>query len=301
LHVTNAPVEIFRGATFIEGTRWHEGRWFFSDMYADAVCSVAEDGTDRRVEMQVPQPSGIGWLPDGTLLAVAMVERKVYSQAPGGEPAVMADLSSYCPAWMNDMVTDEHGRVWVSQIGFDVMGGEAPQDAPVIRIDPDGSVSIAAEDLMCPNGMLISPDGKTFVVAEWTGARYSAFTLTEDGELTDRRILCQLAPTPTSEDAAEFMAELKGSPDGCAMDAEGHVWGADLVGGRMVRVSPAGEIVEEIPAPEGLSYVTCAIGGSDGHTMVIAAAPGFDEETRRVSDDAVLLATTVPAARGGRP
>jgi len=265
------------------------------------VCSVAEDGSDRRIEFETPQPSGIGWLPDGSLLAVAMVEQRVYRRLPSGEREEYVDLSEHCRAWVNDMLVGPEGHVWISQLGFDVMAGEAPTPVAMLRIDPDRSIHVAAPDLLCPNGMLITPDGSTFVVAEWTGGRFHAFDLQPDWTLTNPRIFAQLGAAPESAPFAEFAKELTATPDGCAMDADGHVWGADLVGGRMVHLDSDGGLIDEIPVPDGLSFVTCALGGADGRTLVMAAAPGFDEASRRNADDAVLFATRVEVGRGGLP
>lgn len=292
---------IYTGATFIEGTRWHEGRWFYSDMYADAVCSIAENGSERRVEFKVSQPSGIGWLPDGTLLVVGVADKRIYRRQTDGEREVYVDLAEQPVAWLSDMVVGDDGHVWVSQIGFDVAAGAPPTPAEVLRIDPDRSVHVAAADLLCPNGMLITPDRRTFIVAESVGGRYRAFDLGPDQELSNPRVFSQLAPTPKTGSWEELAATMVATPDGCAIDSAGEIWGADLVGGKLVHLASDGAIIDTIPAPDGLTFVACALGGSDGRTLLLSAAPDFDETKRRGADDAVLFTTRVEVGRGGLP
>jgi sugar lactone lactonase YvrE len=181
------------------------------------------------------------------------------------------------------------------------MGGGDPAPATLIRVDPDGSASIAAEDLLFPNGSVITPDGRTLIVGETAGARYTAFTINDDGSLSDRRVWAQLAPTPEVTTLAETLGKLQFGPDGCGLDAENHIWCADEVNARCVRIAPGGEIVEEIKAPAGLDFFACMLGGEDGRTLLMCAAPDFAEETRRSAREAALLTTTVDIPHSGLP
>jgi sugar lactone lactonase YvrE len=171
----------------------------------------------------------------------------------------------------------------------------------LIRVDPDGAACVAAEDLLFPNGSVITPDGRTLIVGETAGARYSAFTIEEDGALTDRRVWAQVAPTPEFTTLQETLSELQFGPDGCALDAEGHIWAADEVGARCVRLAPGGEIVDEIAAPEGLDVFACMLGGDEGRTLLMSAAPDFAEESRTANHEAVLLTATVDIPHAGLP
>ena len=227
------------------------------------------------------QPSGLGWMPDGSLLVVSMRDHRILRWSGDGGVSVHADVSEFCGGHLNDMVVDGTGRAYVGNFGFDLMGGADPAPAAVILVGPDGAARIAAEDLLFPNGSVITPDGRTLIVGETAGARYSAFTIEDDGSLTDRRIWAQLAPTPEFTTLAETLAQLQFGPDGCGLDTEGHIWAADEVGARCVRLAPGGDIVDEIAAPEGLNFFACMLGGDDGRTLLICAAPDFAEATAR--------------------
>jgi sugar lactone lactonase YvrE len=286
---------------FFESPRWHDGRWWVSDFYRHLVLTVTEDGEPGEVLDVENQPSGIGWMPDGSMLVVSMRDHKIlrWSQADG--VSEHADVSEFCAGLLNDMVVDQNGRAYVGNFGFDLMGGGDPKPTNLIRVDPDGKAQIAAEDMLFPNGSVITPDGQTLIVGETAGARYTAFTIQEDGSLTDRRIWAQLAPTPEFTTLAETLGGLQFGPDGCGLDADGHIWSADEVGARCARVAPGGEIVDEVKAPEGLDIFACMLGGSDGRTLLMCAAPDFHEDTRKAAHEAVLLTTTVDVPRAGLP
>jgi sugar lactone lactonase YvrE len=277
---------LLEGGAFFEGPRWHEGRWWVSDFYRRTVSTVDEDGRED-VVLEVPgQPSGTGWMPDGSLLVVSRKDMRILRRSPGGEVTEHADLSGLSSFHLNDMVVDAQGRAYVGNFGFDLMARAEPAPAELIRIDPDGRAEVAADGLMFPNGTVITPDGATLIVGETFGERYTAFTIREDGSLSDRRV----------------WAELEGyAPDGCALDAEGHIWSADGVGGRAGRIAPGGEIVQEVHAPDGLGVFACMLGGEDGRTLLLCAAPDFYEQRRQDRREAVLLTTTVDVPHAGLP
>ena len=165
--VTDHPVH--RGGTYFEGPRWHEGNWWVSDFYRHTVSRVPPDGGEDVVLEVENQPSGLGWLPDGSLLVVSMKDQRLLRVAADGSVSTHADLSDVCGGHLNDMVVDASGRAFVGDFGFDLMGGGAPASASVKRVDPDGTVTVVAEDLRFPNGSVITPDGGTLIVGE-TGA-----------------------------------------------------------------------------------------------------------------------------------
>ena len=296
-----ALTPLLEGGAFFEGPRWHEDRWWVSDFYRQAVYMVTPEGTEELVLEVEHQPSGMGWHPDGSLLLVSMKDRRILKREMGGRVDVHADLSQFTDSHLNDMVVDERGRAWVGCFGFDLMAFADPKLAPLMRVDPDGTASIAAEEMMFPNGSVITPDGKTLIVGETAGCRYTAFTIEDDGSLTDRRVWAQLAPTPELGSFEEMLPKITVGPDGCTLDADGHIWAADEAGGRCIRIAPGGEIVEEIHTPEGLGCFACALGGEDGHTLLICSAPDFFEANRRGARDAVLLTATVDSPHAGRP
>ena len=140
------------------------------------------------------QPSGLGWLPDGSLLVVSMKDQRLLRVAADGAVSTHADLSDVCGGHLNDMVVDASGRAFVGDFGFDLMGGGAPSSASVKRVDPDGTVTVVAEDLRFPNGSVITPDGGTLIVGETWGNRFTAFDIAADGSLTNRRVWACVRP-----------------------------------------------------------------------------------------------------------
>src|ERR687893_1637758 len=251
---------VLEGGGFFEGPRWHEGTWWVSDFYRRTVSRVTPDGAETVVVEVEGQPSGLGWLPDGSLVVVSMKDHRVLRYADG-TLSTHADLTEHCGGHLNDLVVTDAGQVFVGDFGFDLMGGGDARTASLNRIDLDGTVSVAADGLQFPNGMVIPPDGGTLVVGETLGNRYTAFDLGADGALSNRRVWGAVRAGGTRRATREGVGQLVVAPDGCALDAEGHVWAADAVGGRVVRVAEGGAIVDEVAAPEGLgSSPACSAG-----------------------------------------
>jgi len=291
---------LFEGGTYFECPRWHDGRWWASDFYRYAVFTYDGDGREEKVVEVEGQPSGLGWLPGGDLLVVSMKDRRVLRRASDGTVSEHADVSALTAGHLNDMIVDRSGRAYAGNFGFDLMGGGMPDVATLVRIDPDGSARVAAEDLWFPNGMVITDDG-TLIVAETFAARFTAFRIADDGSLADRRIWAQVEPSPEPGDTEAMLGAVTFGPDGCALDAEGHVWAANALGGVLCRVAPGGRIVDEIAAPDGLGVFACGLGGEDGRTLMACAAPDFHEEARKAAREAVLLTATVEVGRAGLP
>jgi sugar lactone lactonase YvrE len=290
---------LLEDGSFFEGPRWWDGRWWVSDFFRHRVITVDPDGREEHVLTVEGRPSGLGWMPDGSLLVVSMTDQRVLRRSPDGDVSVHADVSGLCAGYLNDMVVDGGGRAYAGEFGFDLAGHADPKPANLLRIDPDGTASIAAEDMLFPNGSVI--EGRTLIVGETAGARYTAFTIEADGSLSDRRVWAQVAPTPEFTTFAETLAKLRFGPDGCALDAEGHIWSADDVGARCVRLAEHGEIVDEIEMPDGLDVFACMLGGDDGRTLLMCAAPDFEEQARRANHEAVLLTTRVDVPHAGLP
>jgi sugar lactone lactonase YvrE len=292
---------LYEGGSFFEGPRWHEDRWWVSDFYRGLVMTVAADGATAEVMTVEQQPSGLGWMPDGSLLVVSMRDHRVLRRSPAGEIAQHADLSTHCGGHLNDMVVDGGGRAYVGEFGFDFMAFADPAPAKLMRVDPDGAVSVLADDLLFPNGSVITPDGNTLIVGETAGSRYTAFTLAADGSVSQRRTWAQVAPAPELGPLEQVLPQLRFAPDGSTLDAAGCIWSADAVGARCARVAPDGRIVDEIPAPDGLGVFACMLGGADGRTLLMCAAPDFIEGNRAHVREAVLLTTTVEVPHAGLP
>jgi sugar lactone lactonase YvrE len=290
---------LFEGGSYFEGPRWHAGRWWASDFYRYGVFAFDTDGREELM-LEVPgQPSGLGWLPDGSLLAVSMRDHTLLRRTPDGSVSVHADLTEHCGGHLNDLVVDELGRAYAGNFGFDLMNFADPAPTSLVRVDPDGSISVEADDLWFPNGTVI--DGDTLIVAETLAGRVTAFSIAADGSLHDRRVWGQIAPTVEPGPAAEMIPNLGFAPDGCCMDAEGHLWVADGLGGPTCRIAPGGEIVDEVGLPEGLGAFACMLGGEDGRELLLCAAPDFIEANRKDAREAVLFTTTVDVPHRGRP
>lgn len=239
---------------FPEAPRWHGGVLWFSDMHSQRVMTVDLDGHAETV-VEVPNdPSGLGWLPDGRLLVVSMRDRKLLRLDAGGLCEV-ADLSSIATHHCNDMVVDDQGRAYVGNFGADFTSGEPMVPAAIALVEPDGRVCVAAEDLMFPNGSVITPDGRTFIVGESFAGRLTAFDIAGDGTLHNRRLWAQLD---------------NALPDGCCLDAEGAIWVASPISSEVLRVREGGAVCERIPVSN--QAIACMLGGEDRRTLFILTA-----------------------------
>jgi len=240
---------------FPECPRWRDGRLWFSDMYDHRVWSATEDGTKGLV-VEVPnQPAGLGWLPDGTMLVVSMTDRRLM-RLEGQDLVEVADLTPFASFHCNDMVVDEMGRAYVGNFGFDFAAGAEPTGTTLVCVEPDGEAWVVVEQLLFPNGCVITPDGATLVVAESYGQRLSAYDINKDGSLANSRIWADLRPNV---------------PDGICIDAESGVWVADPVNRGVIRVTEGKGAVDWISTGERRPYA-CALGGSDGHTLFVCTA-----------------------------
>lgn len=263
---------IASGRMFLEGVRWRDGRFWASDVFADAIISVTPDGELQ--ELQVgEQPNGLGWTPDGDLLAISRSHSRLL-RIRDGRVSVHTDLAGRFRGPANDMVVDNFGRAYIGWIGFDYGIDDTLLPGVIVRVDPDSSVHVAASDVLLPNGMVITEDGQTLIVAETYGQRLTAFQILPNGDLTDRREWARLGAPPPSDKVSEVIAASTFRPDGLAGDAEGCIWVADPLGGRAVRVREGGEILEERRAADGDGVYTCVLGGEDGRSLALCAGPG---------------------------
>jgi len=252
-----------RGA-FFESPRWHGGRWWFSDFFRRIVVTVDPGGRVEEVAHVPGRPSGLGWLPDGTLLVVSMRDRRVLRRTAEGGLALHADLAELCDWHANDMVVAPDGSAYVGNFGFDLAGGAEPRPTALVLVRSDGTAMRAAEGLLFPNGCVLTEDG-TLVVGETYGARLTEFDVAQDGSLSGARAFASVPGM---------------APDGCTLDAEGHVWFADARSNRCVRVARGGEVLDEVAVPNGLRCFACMLGGDDGRTLAICAAPDYDESAQ---------------------
>lgn len=278
------------GGIFFEAPRWHDGCWWVSDFYTHLVSRISTEGAVEKVVEVPAQPSGLGWLPDGSLVISSMRDHTVLRFADG-RLTVLADLSDHCGGFLNDLVVDPAGHIFVGDFGFDLHAGEPPRPTSLKRVDPDGTVTVVAERLHFPNGSVVTPDGSTLIVGETFGNRYTAWDLAADGSLSGRREWARFGPD--IDVTGDVAAQIVVAPDGCALDAESHLWVADAFGGRAVRVAPGGAVVDEIAAPDAMGFFACALGGESGHTLLLCASPTDRQLATSGPYDATLFTTDV--------
>ncbi len=253
--MATTPRLVLDGLIFPEGPRWHDGALYFSDMHGRTVWRLSPEGSASKVGEFPDEVSGLGWLPDGTMLVVSMSRRLLLRLTSQG-PETAVDLSSFVANPINDMVVDRRGRAYIGGFGFNLFKGEPPRPTILFCVGPDGGVREVADDLHFPNGMVITPEGKTLIVGETLGARLTAFEILPDGGLTNRRVF----------------AAIDGIiPDGICLDVEGAVWVAWPGSNKIVRVREGGEIAETINLPERHAYA-CMLGGSDRRDLYICTA-----------------------------
>jgi sugar lactone lactonase YvrE len=264
------------GFCFGEGPRWFEGLLWFSDMLGEAVHTVNLRGDQTTLSLPGHQPSGLGFRPDGTLLISSAEQRRVL-RYDGYTVEPIADLSGLVPAALGDMVIDDAGRAYV--------GSQAREGGVIARVDPDGAVSVVAENLDFPNGMAITEDRVTMIVAESTARRLTAFTIGTDGSLFDRRI---------------FAEGLDGPPDGICLDAEGGVWAAMTLANSFERIVESGVVTERIDMDDRTA-IACALGGPERRTLFLVSSTDAYPERLVGTKQSRVDATTVDVAGAGLP
>lgn len=276
---------VISGLSFAEGIRWKDGALYFSDMHADRVIRIGEDGEPEVVVTLDASPSGLGWTEDGRLLVVAMEPRKVMRVEHDGRVVEHADLSTVATHHANDMITAVDGTAYVGNFGFSVFPFGEPRSTALARVSPKGEVFSAADDLFIPNGIAMTMDGRTLIVAESGGCCLTAFTIGVDGELTDRRIWAQLGEQ-------EY-------PDGICLDSDGAAWVALPHNNRFARVREGGEVIETIEVSG--HALACVLGGADRRTLFMAVAPEVEPAVCRAKPLASVLSARVDVAGAGSP
>ena len=280
------------GIYFGEGPRWRDGRLWFSDFFAHAVNSVSLAG-DLRMEIKIDdQPSGLGWMPDDSMLIVSMIKRQVLRRSLDGKIGVHADLSRIASFHCNDMVVDSKGYAYVGNFGFDIYAEVRARGVesvianhPTARlacVSPDGKAREAAADMHFPNGSVITPEGKTLIVGESLSGNFIAFDIGAGGSLSNRRVWASIWPRV---------------PDGIALNADGNIWVAHPFAPECLLIAAGGEVREVIDT--GMHCYACMLGGDDGRTLFMLTAPPFTEAS--VSPKGKLLIRTVDSPHAGLP
>jgi sugar lactone lactonase YvrE len=277
---------VMTGLTLGESPRWHDGRLWVCNWIGGQVLAVALDGHGELV-CTVPTtiPFSIDWDRDGRLLVVSGQDGKLLRLEDDRDLTTVADLSAISPHPWNELVVDARGNAYVNTVGFDMMGGAAPAPGAIALVTPDGAARQVVRGGMFPNGMAVTDDGGTLIVAESYGRRLTAFDIADDGGLVNGRIWADLGD---------------GVPDGICLDASGAVWYADVPNRRCVRVREGGEVLETITADRGC--FACMLGGDDRRTLCITAAEwGGPEGIGDGDPTGQILAVEVEVPGAGRP
>ena len=246
---------LMTGIAFGESPRWHDDRLWFSDWGAQQVIAVDLEGkSEVIVHVQFPSfPMCIDFLPNGHLLVVSARDGLLLCMEPDGSLVTYADLTGLSDHPWNEIVVDGRGNAYINNVGFDFPGGEfAP--GIIALVTPDGSARRVADGVAFPNGMVVTPDNSTLIVAESYGKKLTAFDIAADGSLSNRRVWADLAG---------------GVPDGICLDAENAVWYADVPNKRCVRVREGGEVLQTIDLDRGC--FACALGGANKSTLFMIA------------------------------
>jgi sugar lactone lactonase YvrE len=290
----NTTEVVLDGLAFPECPRWRPDGLWFSDQHGGQIFRIGPGG-GAEVMAEIPGgPSGLGWMPDGTLLAVSMHEKKLFEvaladpdsgSAPIGEGAaltVVSDLGPYHPGLSNDMVVDATGLCYIGNIGYDIYGGEERRTTVLVLVDlttrrgradagPSGhdrplvEPRVVAEDLMVPNGTVITPAGDRMIIAESLAQRLTSFRIAADGSLADRQVFADLGEE---------------TPDGICLDAEGGIWFASVNEHQVVRVEESGTVTDRI-ATSGRRAIACMLGGDDRRELYVCATRTLDPNKSR--------------------
>lgn len=281
---------LLSGLRIGESARWHDGRLWLSNWGTREVLAVGLDGR-AEVMATVPTtlPFSIDWLPDGRLLVVAGPERRLLRQEADGSLVDHVELSGL-PGGLNEIVVDGRGQIYVNG-GTDFNPGEGEAPGFIALVTPDGEVREVADGIAFPNGMVVTPDDRTLVIAESFAGTLTAFDIGPDGGLTNRRV----------------WARVPG--DGMVLDADGAIWtpGWDEEGPTCVRVAEGGAVLETIRLEH--AGFACALGGGDGRTLFVLTADwrmadGFEENLERLlsgPETGRVLTARAPAPHAGHP
>ncbi len=271
-----ALTPLANGFCFGEGPRWFEGLLWFSDMLGEAVYTVDLQGDMTTLPLPGHAPSGLGFRRDGSLL-IASTQSRTLLRYDGDTVDTLADVSDIVPANLGDMVVDDSGRAYV--------GSQAFEGGVIVRVDPDDTATVVAEDLDFPNGMVITADGATLIVAESTGRRLTAFSIRADGSLSDRRI---------------FAGGLDGPPDGITLDAHGGVWAAMTLAHQFERIVEGGEVTDRIDIDDRTA-IACTLGGPERRTLFMLSSTDAYPQRLAGTKLSRLDTTTVDIPGAGLP
>ena len=290
---TDGVHTVLDGLAFGEGPRWHDGALYFSDMHEHRVVRLPASGpAETVVEVVDDEPSGLGWLPDGRLLVVAMETQRLLRVEPDGKLVEHADLSPIARGSLNDMIVAGDGTAYVGDMGSRIQARTSERrPGQTIMVAPDGTFAVGADDLASPNGHILSDDGRTLIIGESAGACLTAFDVAGDGALSARRVF---APLVAAREGRPAVA------DGICLDRDGAVWVADPVNGRVFRVLEGGEVTAAITFDDVIP-VACVLGGEDRRTLYMCVAADWRREVVTASRTGRIDACRVDIPGAGRP
>jgi sugar lactone lactonase YvrE len=274
---------LLAGRGLVESPRWHGDRLYFSDWSAGEVIAVDLAGHSEVIARVESLPLCTAWLPDGRLVIVSSPQGRLLELEPGGSLVTRAELGR--PGW-NDIVADGRGNIYINRAGFNPMAGEAFRPGSVFHVAADGSVRQAADDIAFPNGMAVTADNSTLLVADSYRHRLVAFDIGPDGGVSGRRIWADLG---------------EGTPDGICADAQNAVWYADVPGKRCMRVAEGGTVLQTVELDRG--GFACALGGPGKTTLFIVAAEwrGISAAEMVAPGSGQVLTTQVDVPGAGWP
>ena len=272
------------GLAFPEGPRWRDDRLYFSDMHDGVVRTLDLTGRSEVLVEVRKSPSGLGWLPDGRMLIVSMLDRRVL-RLEDGRLELHADLWKLATYHCNDMVTDARGNSYVGNFGYDLHAPQVePREAEIVLVDAKGGARIVASQMRFPNGSVITPDGRTLIVGESGRACLTAFDIAEDGSLSGRR---------------QWAALERAVPDGICLDAAGAIWVASPLGQQMLRVEAGGRVTDRVELSR--RAIACMLGGPDRRTLFCATADSFEPVACRAARRGAIEVARVDVPGAGFP
>ena len=268
------------GLVFPESPRWHADKLWFSDIYDQKVLTVDLAGHCQTVATLPGWPSGLGWLPDDRLVIVSIMERALL-RLDSDRLLTVADLRTLEPGGCNDMVVSQQGGAYIGRMGYNPFTDEPYAAGGIILVTLDGTARIVADQLDFPNGMAITPDGRTLIIAESLGECLTAFDIAQDGSLVNRHIWAQLKGT---------------TPDGICLDAEGAIWVADFGNNEILRVCEGGLITQRVRVAN--TPLACMLGGVDRRTLFVTttATNQPEDAVARKSGCIEIVRVEVPGA-----
>ena len=271
------------GLMFPEGPRWHQNKLWFTDQHARQIKTVDINGDSQLIAKLSDLPGGLGWLPDGRLLVVSMCNRQLLV-LEHNELQLFSDLSELASFHCNDLLVDQHGRSYVGNFGYDLHGGAALSTAEIILISPQGKPKVVSTEVIFPNGMAITPDGNTLIVAETFASRLSSFSIQSDGSLGKR----------------ELWADLDGAfPDGICLDQKNAIWVACPNTGDVMRVEQGGVVTDRVEAI-GNAYA-CMLGGTEQNILFVLTSETDDPEEAIHTCSGRIEVVDVSLPRAGLP